>query len=204
MVRKPGSLLLAFVVFLSVLCFVVPISATKESSSMTHTLPNTSDAIVIQWQTLGGLSIDRSNTANLTIYADGKTIIGPRFSQGTCGESQLAIGQIQDLLRFAIDENDFFSFDARAVDAEIEAILQQRQAAPQEAGVIAVPLGPPYVDAGITVILIATDGQQHEVSFQGLAFAAQDFPEIGALQQLRAIELKLLNVAEELANCNRD
>lgn len=171
---------------------------------MTHTLPNSSDAIVIQWQTQGGLSIDRSNIADLTIYADGRTIVGPRFSQGTCGESQLEIGQIQDLLRFAIDENDFFSIDSRAVDAEIEAILQQRQAAPQEAGVIAVPLGPPYIDAGTTVILIAADGQQHEVSFQGLVFAAQDFPEITALQQLRAIELKLLNVAEELASCNRE
>jgi hypothetical protein len=151
-----------------------------------------------------GLSIDRSNIADLTIYADGKTIVGPRFSQGTRRQAQLEMGQIQDLLRFAIDENDFFSIDSSAIDAEIEAILQQRQATPQEASVIAVPLGPPYVDAGVTVILIAADGQQHEVSFQGLAFAAQDFSEISALQQLRSIELKLLKMAEELTNYNRE
>jgi hypothetical protein len=56
MVRKPGFLLLAFVVFLSVSCFVVPVSVTQENVSMTHTLPNPSDAVVVRWQTLGGLS----------------------------------------------------------------------------------------------------------------------------------------------------
>ncbi len=171
---------------------------------MTHPLPTASDAIVVQWRTMGGLSIDRSNIADLTIYADGKTVVSPRFSRGNLVEKQLEMRQIQDLLRFAIDENHFFGFDGRAVDAEIKGSLRQRQAAPLGAGVIAVPLGPPYVDAGITMILIAADRQEHEVSFQGLAFAAQDFPEIEALQQLRTIELKLLNVAEELANCNRE
>lgn len=170
---------------------------------MIHTLPTASDAIVVQWRTIGGLTIDRSNIADLTIYADGRTVVSPRFSQGNPVEDQLDMGQIQDLLKFAIDENNFFGFDERAVNAEINAVLQQRQANSQEIGAIAVPLGPPYIDAGSTVILITADGQQHEVRFQGLFFAAQDFPEIEALQQLRAIELKLLNVAEELVNSNR-
>ncbi len=169
---------------------------------MTYTLPTASDTIIIQWRTVGGLSIERSNIADLMIYADGKTVVGPRFNQGNPVESQLKTEQIQDLLRFAIDENQFFEFDSRAVNEEIKAILRQRQADSQDVGVIAVPLGPPYVDAGTTVILIAANGQQHEVRFQGLVFAAQDFPEIEALQQLRAIELKLLRVAQELANCN--
>ena len=171
---------------------------------MPHTLTTAPDAIVIQWRTIGGLSIDRSNIADLTIYADGKTVVGPRFGQGKHVEGELSMGQIQDLLRFAIDEQHFFRFYSRAVDAEIKAILRQRQVDSQDVGGIAVPLGPPYVDAGTTVILIAADGQQHEVRFQGLVFAVQDYPEINALQQLRAIELRLLSVAEELANCNRE
>jgi hypothetical protein len=204
MLRRLGFVLLALGVFLSVSCFVVPVSATKGNSPMTHTLPTPSDAIVVQWRTIGGLSIDRSNIADLTIYADGKTVVDPRFSQGNPVESQLEIEQIQELLRFVIDENNFFGFDGSAVEAEINVVLQQRQAQLPEAGAIAIPLVPPYVDAGTTVILIAADGQQQQVHFQGLFVAAQDFPEIEAIQQLRAIELKLLTVAEALANSNRE
>ena len=168
---------------------------------MTHVLPKVSDAIVIQWRSKGGLSFDKSNLADLTIYVDGKTVVGPRFSGSNPVETQLDMVRIQDLLKFAIDDNHFFSFDGSAVDAQIKKILRQRhQANPQEIGVITIPLGPPYVDASTTVILIAADGKQHEVCFQGLAFAAQDFPELEALQQLRAIELKFLSVAQELAN----
>jgi hypothetical protein len=185
----------------SISCAAAP-TPIAEDSAMPHTLPHTSEAVVVQWQTLGGLSMDRSTIADLTIFADGKTIVGPRFSQGLCDESQLDMEQIQDILRFAIDENDFFRIDSSAIHAEIEASKQQRQAASQEIGAIAVPLGPPYVDAGTSVILMAADGQHHEVSVQGLAFAAQDFPEIAALQQLRAIELKLLAVAEDLSHCD--
>lgn len=204
MLRKLDLVVLAFGLFISVSLLDISLSATKGSSPMTHTLPTAPDAIVIQWRTIGGLSIDRSNIADLTIYADGKSIVGPRFGQGRPVEGQLSTGQIQDLLRFAIDEQHFFRFDSRAVDAEIKAILQQRQMDSQDAGGIVVPLGPPYVDGGTTVILIAADGQQREVQFQGLAFATQDYPEITALQQLRTIELRLLSVAEELANCNRE
>lgn len=197
MLRKLGLLVLVFGLFLYLF-------ATKGSSPMTHALPTEPDAIVIQWRTIGGLSIDRSNIADLTIYADGKSIVGPRFGQGKPVEGEVSTGQIQDLLRFAIDEQHFFRFDGGAVDDEINAILQQRQVDSQDTGGIAVPLGPPYVDAGTTVILIAADGRRYEASFQGLVFAAQDYPEINALQQLRAIELRLLSVAEELANLNRE
>ncbi len=204
MLRKLGLFVLAFGLFLWASLLDVSLSATKGIISMTHTLPTDPDAIVIQWRTIGGLSIDRSNIADLTIYADGKSIVGPRFGQRKHVDGQLSTGQIQNLLRFAIDEQHFFQFDSRAVDAEIKTILRQRQVGSQDAGGIAVPLGPPYVDGGTTVILIAADGQQREVQFQGLAFAVQDYPEITAMQQLRSIELRLLSVAEELANCNRE
>lgn len=197
MLGKLGLFLWIFGLFLSALWLDVSLSATKGSTPMTHSLPTAPDAIVIQWRTLGGLSINRTNIADLTIYADGKSVLGPRFGQGKHRQGQLSMGQIQDLLKFAIDEQRFFRFDSRAVDAEIKAILRQRQLDSQDAGGIALPLGPPYVDGGTTVIMIAADDQQHEVQFQGLAFAIQDYPQIEALQQLRAVELKLLRVAED-------
>lgn len=197
---RHGFLLLTVGALLSLSFFLMSMSAICRSDRVTHTLPTDSGAIVIQWQTIGGLSGNNDNTAALTIYADGKTIVGARFSQGKILESRLTPEQIQQLLSFAIDDNDFFGFDARVVEEAVNAAVEQRRATSQEGDAIAVPLGSPYIDAGTTIILIAADGKQHEVRYQGLFFAAQDFPEIEALQQLRAIELKLLSVAEEIAN----
>ena len=184
---------------LSLSFFHMSMSAKCRSDPVIYRLPTDSGAIVIQWRTIGGLSGSDDSTADLTIYAGGKTIVGPRFSQGKIVEGRLTSQQIQQLLSFAIDDNDFFGFDARAVEEVVNKVLEERRANSQEGDVIAVPLGPPYIDVGTTIILIAADGKQHEVKYQGLFFAAQDFPEIEALQKLRAIELKLLSMAKEIA-----
>ena len=197
---RRGFLLLTVGAFLSLSFFHMSVLAKCRSDRVIHTLPSDSGAIVIQWQTIGGLSIYNDRTADLTIYADGKTIVGARFSQGKIVESRLTPKQIQQLLWFAIDDNDFFGFDARAVEEAVNTALEKRRATSQEGDVIAVPLGPPYIDAGTTIILIAADNKQHEVRYQGLYFAAQDFPTIEALQQLRAIEQKLLSVAKEITS----
>ena len=197
---RRGFLLFTIGALLSLSFFHMSVSAKCRSDRVTHKLSTDSDAIVIQWRTIGGLSGYNESTADLTIYADGKTTVGPRFSQGKTIESCLTPEQIQQLLLFAIDENDFFALDAKAVEEEVNTLLEERRATSKKGDLIAVPLGPPYIDAGTTIILIATDSKQHEVRSQGLFFAAQDFPEIEALQQLRAIELKLLGVAKEIAN----
>lgn len=195
-----GFLLLTVGALLSLSFFLMSMSAIRRSDQVIHTLPTDSGAIVIQWGTIGGLSGYNDSMTDLTIYADGKTTVGSRFSQGEIVESSLTPEQIQQLLSFAIDDNDFFAFDARAVEEAVNAAVEKRRATSQEGDVIAVPLGPPYIDAGTTIILIAADSKQHEVRYQGLFFAAQDFPEIEALQQLRAIELKLLSLAKKIAN----
>lgn len=193
-------LLLAVGTLFSVSFLLISMSAIYGNDRVTHTLPSDSGAIVIQWQTIGGLSGQNDKTSDLTIYADGKTTVGPRFSKGKIVESRLSTEQIQRLLSFAIDDNDFFDFDTRTVEEAVNAAVEQRQETSQKSEAIAVPLGPPYIDAGTTMILIAADGRQHEVRYQGLFFTAQDFPEIEALQQLRAIELELLRVTKEIVS----
>lgn len=195
-----GLWLLTIGALISLSFFLMSMSVIYRSDQVNHTLPNDPEAIVIQWRTVGGLSGYNGDTADLTVYADGKTTVGPRLSQGEIAKSCLTGEQIQQLLSFAIDENKFFAFDARVVQEAVNDALEKRRATSQEGDAIAVPLGPPYIDAGTTIILIAADGKRHEVRYQGLFFAAQDFPEIEALQQLRAIELKLLSVAKEIAN----
>ena len=63
---------------------------------------------------------------------------------------------------------------------------------------MAVPLGPPFLDAGTTTIKVAADGHRHEVVYHGLFAAAQEYPEISGLGELRAIELRLLELAQQI------
>ncbi len=172
---------------------------TKDASSqMAHTMPVDPRAIVIQWRTLGGLAGRDETPADLTIRADGSVTVGPRLGRGKTAEEQLTVKRLQQLLSFAIDDNDFFGFDSTAVEQAVNAAVERRRAAAQSDEAIPVPSGPSYIDAGTTVILVAADSKWHEVRYHGLFAAAQDFPEIKALTQLRAIELELLGLAEEI------
>jgi hypothetical protein len=53
--------------------------------------------------------------------------------------------------------------------------------------------------AGTTRILVAADGRRRVVQHQDLLAAARDRPEPEALGRLRAIELRLLELAQEIA-----
>ncbi len=92
-----GFWLLTIGALLSLSFFLTSMSAIYRSDRVTHTLPNDPEAIVIQWRTVGGLSGSNDSTADLTIYADGKTTVGPRFSQGEIVKSRLTPQQIQQL-----------------------------------------------------------------------------------------------------------
>jgi hypothetical protein len=64
--------------------------------------------------------------------------------------------------------------------------------------VLHVAPGPPYPDAGTTRIRVAAGPRRHELSVHGLPAAARQHPGAPGLQALRAIELELLALAEEL------
>jgi hypothetical protein len=47
--------------------------------------------------------------------------------------------------------------------------------------------------------MIAADGRRHEVCRHALFASAREYPEVEALGNLRAIEKRLLSLAEEIA-----
>jgi hypothetical protein len=171
--------------------------AQEGTSPMTHRLPDAPTATVIQWRSEGGLAGEDTGP-DLTVRADGTVTVGPRLGGGRAIEGRISQAELQELLRFALDENDFFAFDPERVAREIEAAGRERaRSTPGEA--LAVPAGPPYPDAGTTTILTAADGRRHEVSYPRLFAAAKEHPESRPLAQLRAIELRLLDHAQEIA-----
>jgi hypothetical protein len=93
---------------------------------------------------------------------------------------------LQDLMRFIVDEQDFFSIEADAITARI----QQIGARDGRLFVVA--------DAATTHVSITLQDRKHKVTLYAVGFAARLFPEIDALQRLRRIELRLLATAEAL------
>jgi hypothetical protein len=172
--------------------------AQEGAHPMTHEVPADPKAVVVQWRSEGGLAGEASGP-DLTVRADGTVTLGPRFGQGRAVEGRITQPELQDLLRFALDENEFFAFDPAQVARQLEdrGAAPARSSPPGEA--LAVPAGPPYMDAGTTTILIAADGRRHEVSSHGLFAAAREHPDSKALAQLRAIELRLLDLAQRIA-----
>jgi hypothetical protein len=180
-------------------CFVfqtVP-GLAKTGAPMPHILPADPQAAVIEWRSVGGQA-EPALDSDLIVRANGEVTVGSRLTGGGPVEDRIPAPQLQELLSFAIDENGFFAIQPEQVDRQIEA--SQRAGPDASAGeAIEVPTGPPYLDAATTVLIVAADGRRHEVRQQGLFAATREHPEIQALAQLRAIELRLLELAQQIA-----
>jgi hypothetical protein len=172
--------------------------AQEEAHPMTHQLPADPKAVVIQWRSEGGLAGEGFGP-DLTVRADGTVTLGPRFGHGRAAQGRITDAELQDLLRFALDQNEFFAFDPAQVARQLEDSGAARAPSSPPGEALAVPAGPPYIDAGTTTVLIAADGRRHEVSYHGLFAAAREHPDSKPLAQLRAIELRLLDLAQQIA-----
>lgn len=164
---------------------------------MAHALPQDPRAVVIEWRTSGGAA-SPGETTDLVVRADGSATVGGRLAGGGAVEARIAPERLEELLDATLDEQGFFDIDSATIARQLDAARERREAAGAGASTVAVPLGPPYLDAASTHIVVEADGRRHEVAAQGLAAAAREYPEVTAVVRLRAIELVLLRLAEEL------
>jgi hypothetical protein len=174
----------------------------QEAVPVTHSLPPDPNAAVVEWRSTGGQA-EQASDPDLVVRADGTVTVGRRLTGGRPLEGRIPPARLQELLDFALDDNGFFEIDAGQLERRIEASRRARADGGSAGEAVAVPSGPPYLDAGTTVVMVAADGRRHEVSQQGLFAAAREHPEIAALAQLRAIELRLLALAQEIAGAGR-
>ncbi len=166
---------------------------------MEHRLPDAPDAPVIEWATAGGLGDPGGGAADLVVRSDGQVEVGERLGGGRRLTGRITPSELQGLLQAALDTYGFFELDDAAIDEAVDEVRSRRAAEAPEAGVAAVELGPPYPDAGTSRIMIAADGRRHEVCRHALFASAREYPEVEALGNLRAIEERLLSLAEEIA-----
>lgn len=155
-----------------------------------------SDTLVIQWHSEGGHDKPPSAVADLTVFADGRVEAGPRFAHGTVTEHQLSDADLTALRRFVFEEQDIWSIDAAALAHKVKAVVSA------DAGSHAMPvqpLGPEAVADAATTVMRVRDGERtHQVSYYNLFDAARRYPQINELQRLRAIERRLLALAQQV------
>ena len=163
-----------------------------------HRMDANSDNILIQWNSEGGLEKPLPAMADLTVFADGRVEVGPRFAGGRVTEHQLSEADLAALRRFVFDEQDIWSIDSAALDHAVQAAAKGDADTGARAGSVQ-PLGPEAIaDAATTVIRVSDGERTHQISQYNLFDAARRYPQINELQRLRAIERRLLELAQQV------
>ena len=97
-----------------------------------------SDTIILQWHSEGGRDNSLPAMADVTVFADGRVEVGPRFAHGTVTTHQLSDADLAALHRFVFEEQDIWSIDSAALARDVTAAAN----AGADAGARAMPVHP--------------------------------------------------------------
>ena len=164
-----------------------PMAAFADDSKVqprkTYALPKDAGAEVIVLQYSGGFTPPRKNNdPDLTIRAGGTVILGAPFGSKKRLETKIPLDQLQELLRFILDEQDFAKFDAEKVQTLIN----------KQGKLIAVS------DASTTVVRVHAGGKKLEGKYYALSMMARQFPKIKPLAQFSAVQRRLERLRAEI------
>jgi hypothetical protein len=125
--------------------------------------------------------------ADLTKHAKDRAIVTDPDRNREPSKTKVITGrlspqELEELLRFALHDQEFFDFDQAAV----KAAIQDRY---RSDGNVA-----DSTDATTTCFRIQTADRKHEVKWTRLAKAAWDFPNVERLLQLHALDMRLQQV----------
>ena len=126
----------------------------------------------------------------IALYPDGQVLLALRFGGG---ERRLSVPELEAFRRFVFDEQRLLEIDPSGLEQAVQkaAVEHQQDAAGPAVEMVAGMT----MDAGTTVIRANLDGRQREISYYDLAGDAAAYPGVESLQRLRAVELRLLELA---------
>lgn len=162
-----------------------------------------SQVVVVQWTSKGGLGQPISTVADLTVFADGRVKVGPRFTDGKVVEEQLSEADLKALRHFVFEEQDIWSVDSVALEHEVKAAVSSRADIRPGSNTTISLETEAIADAATTIIRVREGEREHKVSHYNLFAHAKRYPEVSGLQRLRAIELHLLALAQQVASAAR-
>jgi RNA polymerase sigma factor (sigma-70 family) len=140
-------------------------------------IPEDPQTVVLQMDVRGGLHPAEGKEPLLTIRADGTAVFGNPQGDSRRLEMKLSRSELEDLLRFAVRQNEILACDTDKLDEAIRAEAARR----------GFPAG--FRDAPTTTFRIRADGRDHEVHCaalsESLARQFADVPEVGRLRNLQ-------------------
>ena len=162
-----------------------------------HRLPADPDAAVVVFDSSGGFRAQPKPAAPiLVVHASGRVTLANPSDEGTI-ERTISPEQVQDLLRYMLDENTFFDIDPAAVQRAIDAEEAKKETLARQQGVGRV--GPNRDADAITILVrVQADGREHEVRFDSPHTLAREYPSIAELTRFRAIQGRLIQLQTEL------
>jgi hypothetical protein len=134
---------------------------------------------------------------DVSVFTDGRVRFGPRFGAGEIAWKELPPAELEGLRRFLFEEQNVLEIDEPALLRNVAGAKTERLRATRTATV--EPSMVPQLDADTSILRVADAGRTREIRYYDLFGDAQRFPEIAPLQRLRAIERRMLQIAEEHA-----
>lgn len=154
----------------------------------TYVLPNDPQAVVIELNYAGGFTPPRKNNdPTMTIRTNGTVTLGAPWGQRKRIETKIEQAELQELLRYLLDEQKLAGFDGNAVRAAVKA-EQQKQ------GGLAFAVA----DAPTLELKIHADGKQTAASYYALSMDVGRYPAVKELAQLEAARKRLERLRNEI------
>jgi hypothetical protein len=148
-------------------------------------LPADPTAVVLSYDPGNGGFVRKGPPPYLAIRADARVVVTSPFD-GSRKESKLTRRQLEDVLRFVIRDNEFFSLtQARIAEAVAKAAAKG-----------------PFIavgGAGTSVIRVRANGKRHEVSYRAAGAYLRAYPKVRPLEQFAAVERRLAGLAASVA-----
>jgi hypothetical protein len=148
-------------------------------------LPKDPKAVVLSYDPGAGGFVRKGPPPYLQILADGQVTVTNLFD-GSKKETKITAKELEDLLRFAIHDNDFFNVTEAKIADAIKAEMAKGTA---------IAVG----GAGTSVIKVQANDKKHEVSYRGASAYLQAYPNIKVLAQFVAVEKRLADFAAAAA-----
>lgn len=173
-----------FPLCLALLSLMATVISAAEEEQTVYRLPMEPKSIVISYDEQNGFTLPRQNEAPLlAILADGTVQMPDAFGTSRDVTGEISKDELQNLLRFVIEENKFFDYDPEKVKAKMEEAQKQREI-------------PQIADAPDSVFEIRIADKKHSVRHYALGMAGE-YKEIKELQQLHAIQQRLNKLMSE-------
>lgn len=165
-------------------CLAAP--APKEAEpKLTVVLPKDPKAVVLSSDPGAGGFIRKREAPYLKIQADGQVTV-TNMHDGSKAESKLTAKDLDDLLRFVIQDKDLFGVTAEKIS---DGITEAAGKGP----FVAVN------GAGTSVIGVQANGKSHEVSYRGASADAQVYPKVEVLARFAAVAKRPSDFAAAVA-----